>query len=152
MTTFAHRDRVVVLISLAPRVLVERLVLVTLELIVAGNAVGGAIYGLAGAKSVPREWLRGTPFHSYLVPSLILLVAVGGSTVLAATALLVRHRLAPEASFAAGLVLICWIATQMLIIVPGGDFSWLQPAMFAVGLTLAVLAVRLRRDADPRPR
>jgi hypothetical protein len=84
VTTFAHRDRFIVPASLAPRVLVERLVLVTFELIVAANAVGGAIYGLAGAKSVPREWLRGTPFHSYLVPSLILLLAVGGATVLAA--------------------------------------------------------------------
>jgi hypothetical protein len=92
------------------------------------------------------------PFHSYLVPSLILLVADAAATVLAATALLVRHRLAPEASFAAGLVLTFWIATQMLIIVPNGGFSWLQPAMFVIGLALTVLAVRLRRDADPRPR
>ena len=48
------------------------------------NAVGGGCYGLAGAKGVPVEWLVGSPFADYSVPSLILLIVVGGSSLAAA--------------------------------------------------------------------
>jgi hypothetical protein len=116
------------------------------EFVVAVNAVGGAVWGLAGAKNVPREWLDGTPFHSYVIPSVILFVAVGGGMTTAALALVVRHRLAPEVSIAAALVLVVWITAQVLIIVPNGGFSWLQPTMFAAGLFMAGLGWRLRRQ------
>ena len=82
----------------------RRRLLVLIELIVAVNAIGGAIYGLAGAESVPREWLDGTPFDSYVVPSLILLIAVGGSMIAAAAALVADHRRAPEFSIVAGAI------------------------------------------------
>jgi hypothetical protein len=123
-----------------------RWLLVAIELVVAVNAVGGAVWGLAGAKNVPREWLDGMPFHSYLIPSLTLLVAVGGGMSMAALALVVRHRLAPEVSVAAALILVVWITAQVLIIVPDGGFSWLQPIMFAAGLFIAGLGWRLRRQ------
>jgi hypothetical protein len=122
-----------------------RWLLVAVELVVAVNAVGGAVWGLAGAKNVPREWLDGTPFHSYVIPSLILLVAIGGGMSMAVLALIVR-RLAPEVSVAAALVLLVWITAQVLIIVPDGGFSWLQPTMFAAGLVIAGLGWRLRRQ------
>ena len=119
--------------------------LFAIEVVVALNAIGGAIWGLDGAKNVPREWLEGTPFDSYVVPSLILLVAVGGSMALAALALAARHRLAPELSVIAGLSLMGWIATQVVLIAPNGGVSWLQPTMFAAGLLVAALGRRLRR-------
>jgi hypothetical protein len=62
--------------------------LAALELVVLLNAIGGAWYGLAGAENVPREWLEGSPFDSYTVPSLILLVAVGGGMTAALVAVL----------------------------------------------------------------
>jgi hypothetical protein len=125
----------------------RRWFLVTIEVMVAVNAVGGAIWGLGGAKDVPRRWLEATPFDSYVVPSLILLVAVGGGMGAAAVMLLARHRLAPEVSIAAGLILIGWIIVQVLVIVPKGGFSWLQPAMFAAGALVAALGWQLRTDA-----
>ena len=106
-----------------------RRTLVALQLLVAVNAIGGSIYAFGGAPDVPREWLEGTPFDSYLVPGVILLVAVGGAMTVAAGSLLLRHPRAPEASIGAGLVLIGWITVQMLIIVPDGGFSLLQPTM-----------------------
>ena len=122
-----------------------RWLLVLIESVIAVNAVAGAVWGLAGAKNVPREWLEGTPFDSYVIPSLILLVGVGGGMTVAVVALLVRRRHAPELTIAAGLVLVGWIAAQVMIIVPHGGFSWLQPTMFAAGLLVAVLGRRLRR-------
>jgi hypothetical protein len=118
--------------------------LAALELVVLLNAIGGAWYGLAGAENVPREWLEGSPFDSYTVPSLILLVAVGGGMTAALVAVLLGHSRASDLSVAAGLVLLSWITVQVLIIVPRGGFSWLQPTMFALGLVIATLARRLR--------
>ena len=141
MTAHAHPA---VRTSLATR----RWLLFAIEVVVAVNAVGGAIWGLAGAKDVPREWLEGTPFDSYLVPSLILLIAIGGGMGAAATALLINHRFAPELSIAAGLILIGWIVVQVLMIAPNGGVSWLQPTMVAAGLLVAALGWRLRRVRD----
>jgi hypothetical protein len=125
----------------------ERLALLFLEGVIALNAVGGAVYGLAGAEEVPREWLEGTPFRSYAIPSLILLVAVGGGMALAWALLLVGSSWAPEAAIAAGLVLVGWIVVQVALIVPDGGFSWLQPTMLAAGLFVSWLGLRFRRSS-----
>src|SRR5437763_4255242 len=95
--------------------------LVALEALIALNAIGGGIYGLAGAKNVPRAWLAGSPFHSYRIPSLVLLFIVGGGMVVALGLMVVRARRAAEVSIAAGLVLLGWIIVEALI----SPFSWL---------------------------
>jgi hypothetical protein len=111
-----------------------------LEIVVAANAVGGGIYGIAGAQGVPREWLDDSPFETYLVPSLVLLVVVGGSMAVAATALLTRRRHAPEISIGAGVILLAWLAIEVLVI----PFSWLQPIFLVVAILVIVLGFRIR--------
>ena len=49
-----------------------------LAALVAVNAFGGAVYGFAGARNVPRRWLEGSPFADYRVPSAVLGLAVPG--------------------------------------------------------------------------
>jgi hypothetical protein len=44
--------------------------------VLALNAFGGGWYGMAGAEGIPLEWLQGSPFQSYFLPSLILFVVV----------------------------------------------------------------------------
>jgi hypothetical protein len=122
----------------------EQLALVGLEGLIAVNAVGGAWYGLGGAPEIPKEWLEGTPFESYLVPSLVLLVAVGGGMTWAAVSLLAGRPRAPAISVAAGVTLMAWIAGQVAMIGPRGGFSWLQPSSFAAGALVAVMGWRLR--------
>ena len=113
------------------------------------SAVGGAIYALGGAPEWPREWLQGTPFDSYVVPGLTLLIVVGGSMAAAAVTLLIGNSRAPEISIVAGIVLTGWITVQVLVIVPDGGFSWLQPTMFVVGVAIASIGWKLR-DAGVR--
>jgi hypothetical protein len=120
--------------------------LIALQLLVAVNAVGGGIYGLAGAKGLPAEWLEGSPFQTYTVPSLFLLCVIGGGMVLATAAWLLRRRVAPWVSLGMGIVLLLWIVAQVAIISLN---SWLQPVSFAAGLAIAALAVyALRRPAE----
>jgi hypothetical protein len=45
-----------------------------LLLLLAINAFAGGYFRMAGAKNIPTERLKNSPFHSYFVPSLILFV------------------------------------------------------------------------------
>ncbi|MBL8984585.1 MAG: hypothetical protein JNL26_20530, partial [Gemmatimonadetes bacterium] len=80
-----------------------------LHAIIALNAIGGGIYGLAGAAGVPVEWLQGTPFADYRIPSLILLVVVAGAHAFAAVRVGRRMPDARRISMAAGAILLGWI-------------------------------------------
>jgi hypothetical protein len=114
-------------------------VLAALQLLIALNAIGGGVYGLSGAAAVPREWLAGSPFTSYLIPSAVLVVVVGGSHLMASVRVWQRHREARRLSQLAGTILIGWITAQLAII---GFVSWLQPAMLVAALLELALAVR----------
>jgi hypothetical protein len=112
-----------------------------IEAVVAVSAAGGAVYGLSGAPGVRAEWLDGSPFSSYVIPSLVLLVAVGGSAALALAALVARDVRAPALGIVAGGILIAWIAAEMIWI----PFSPLQPACLAAGAAMILLGRRIRR-------
>jgi hypothetical protein len=122
----------------------RRLAPAALHAVVALNAVGGAIYGLTGAEGVPLQWLAGTPFATYRVPSLILL-AVGGLHGAASVAVWRGRRQAGLVSLVAGLVLLGWIVVQVAMI---GYVSWLQPAVAGAASINIGLALRLARTGQ----
>jgi CubicO group peptidase (beta-lactamase class C family) len=101
------------------------------------NAFGGGYYGLTGASGVPVEWLAGSPFSDYSIPSLILFVVVGGAFSFAAVAVFRRSPLARISAFIAGIVVLVWIAVQLAII---GYVSWMQPAIAVSGVLVLLLA------------
>jgi hypothetical protein len=117
--------------------------LAALHAIVALNAVGGGLYGMAGAGGVPIGWLDGTPFTSYRVPSLILL-GVGGLHGVASIAVWRGGPWARLLSLTAALVLLGWIIAQVVLI---GYVSWLQPAVAGAAVINLRLAARLGRGA-----
>jgi hypothetical protein len=90
-------------------------------------AFAGGFYGMSGAEGVPREWLDGTPFRSYRIPSLILFVVVGGGLFVAA---------------------VGWIGVQVAVI---GYVSWLQPATACAGALALVLASLSARPSPTSP-
>ena len=111
-----------------------------LEALVAVSAAGGAAYGLSGAPGVKTGWLDGSPFSSYMIPSIVLLFAVGGSAALAFAALVVRSRWAPPAGMTAGAILAGFIAVEVVWI----PFSPLQPACLLAGIAMIVLSRAIR--------
>ena len=106
------------------------------------NAFAGGCYGMAGASGVPREWLAGSVFSDYYVPSLVLFVVVGGVLTMAAVMVFRGHRLARAMASAAAVVVLVWIIVQVAII---GYVSWMQPATFAAGLMMLAMAYRAQR-------
>jgi hypothetical protein len=121
------------------RLPVARRALVIVLSIVTANAIGGGIYALRGAAGVPVEWLAGSAFSSYVVPGLILMIAVGGTSALAAVALLAHHRRGFDLAKLAGWVLVTWMVEQLVII---GFVSWLQPVTMVAAAAILVLAYR----------
>jgi len=113
-----------------------RLGLETLLGFLAINAFAGGLYGMAGAKAVPVEWLEGSWFSSYFVPGLILFAVVGGTCALAAIAMFARWNLALELAALAGSVVIVWLAIEVAVI---GFVSWLQPATGCAGVLILLL-------------
>ena len=109
------------------------------------NAISGGYYGLSGAAGVPTEWLDGSPFADYFIPSLILLVVVGGSFVMAAIVVFAGARIARVAALTAGIVVLGWLAAQVAII---GYVSWMQPATAIAGVLVLVLAWLLPNPRD----
>ena len=107
---------------------------------VALNAFGGGYYGLSGAEAVPTEWLAGSPFSSYLIPSLVLFVIVGGSLSTACLAVFARWRSARFLALGAGAIVLVWIAVQVSII---GYVSWMQPTTAIAAVTIVGLAFLL---------
>jgi energy-converting hydrogenase Eha subunit B len=121
-----------------------KIALIVIQLIVMLNAFGGGFYGLNGAKDIPLSWLDGSPFKSFVIPSLFLFVVIGGGMLTATIAWLRKSRLAPWVSLGMGVLLMLWIVVQVSII---GYVSWMQPTSFAAGLAIAALAgAALRRE------
>ena len=79
---------------------------------------------MAGAQDIPVEWLKGSPFKTYFMPSLILFLFVGGSALTAAILVFKRHIMARNAVFICVLIVMVWLITQVAII---GYVSWMQP-------------------------
>jgi hypothetical protein len=103
------------------------------------SAIGGAVaLLLTNGLGMPLAMLNGSPFSSFVVPALVLLVVVGGTQTLGLT-LLVRH--APPAllwSAVAGFGMIIWILVETVTI---QGFSVLQAVYFALGILQLALVI-----------
>jgi hypothetical protein len=120
-----------------------RIISGTLLLIIAINAFGGGYYGLSGAKDIPREWLSGSPFTSYLIPSLFLFVVIGGTCLAASIAMFRNSKHARKLSLVCAGLLLCWIIAQVSII---GYVSWMQPTIFISALIIAAITLLLSKQ------
>ncbi|MDY0344249.1 MAG: hypothetical protein RBR28_11800 [Lentimicrobium sp.] len=106
--------------------------------IVALNAFGGGYYALSGAKGIPVEWLDGSPFHSYFIPGLFLLIVIGGGSMVTAVLVFIGHKKAFLWSLVLCLIVFSWLIIQVSII---GLVSFMQPATALAVLLILLLSV-----------
>lgn len=111
-----------------------------LHVLVSTNAFGGGYYGMMGAKDLPQDWLVGTPFKNYLIPSLFLFFVIGGSFLFTSIAVFRKFRTARLLSICCGLLLIAWLVIQISII---GYVSWMQPVTLGAAILILILAALL---------
>ena len=116
-----------------------RLGLTILDGLLGGTAVLGGAALLFGWLGIPLELLAGSPFMSYTVPALALIVLVGGSGVLATVLLLRRSATALAVSGVAGLIIVVFEMVELRVI----GFSWLLALYVVLGLAILALTLRL---------
>jgi hypothetical protein len=119
---------------------VLRTVVIALDFIVGFAAVAGGVYLLAGARGLSHDWLRGTPFRTFLWPGLFVTVAVGGSLLSAAILLLLEAHAGRLVSVEAGVLLLGWSA---FVLSTAGYRHPLQLLSVALGITVVVLSLLL---------
>ena len=94
---------------------------------------------------VPLRMLAGTPFHSFLVPGVLLFTFVGLGPMAAAAITARRRAIGPLAAFAVGLTLMGWITVEMVIFAGLTSLFW---AFYLVlGTVIAAVGVVWRRSS-----
>lgn len=119
-----------------------RSALVVIDAFVALTAIGGGVALAAGleANRFPLDWLQGTPFHSYLIPGLILAGVVGGSAAVAAVVTLRAPRAGGLVSVLAGVILLGQI-TGELVLLNQPAWSAVEVFYFVLGLVMVALGL-----------
>ena len=87
------------------------------------------------------EMLQRGPFDDFLIPGILLLVFVGGSSAVASVLVLAAHRYAWRASAVTGAIVVTWVTTRLAIM---GFGSYFEPLVFAAGVAMIALALRQR--------
>jgi hypothetical protein len=128
-----------------------RITIGLLAAFIALTAGGGGIAILTGIDPFPPEWLEGTPFRTYTIPALLLSIAVGGSSLLAAVMVFAGRPRDLIAALAAGLIMAGYIAVEVLILNDGTGPTPIEYFYLGLGLAMATLAGYLW-IAEDRPR
>lgn len=93
--------------------------------------------------SIPFEWLHGSPFDSYFIPGLILLIALGVFPLLVSYGIWRHRSWSWLAALLVGFMLIIWIAVEILVI----GYQPAPPLQLIYGLLgLTIIALVLYPD------
>ena len=111
-----------------------------------GLTGAAAVYGGAGlirdGFGMPDGWLAGTPLTGWALPGVALLIGVAIPQLAAAALILADASSGLAAGYLAGLLLVAWIAVQLLIL---QRYFFLQPVIAGIGAAEVLLAWRWRR-------
>ncbi len=110
--------------------------------------LGGALLVIAPDGSLlraPLAALRYSPFSTFLVPGLVLLLVVGMGNAIAAWRVARDTEAGRESAFVAGVILLGWIVGEMLLL---RTLNWLQLGYLAIAIAIVFEAVRRPRSVD----
>lgn len=108
----------------------------------ASAAIGGFDLAFNNARwmKLPPEFMTG--FHSFTIPGLILLFVVGGTNLVAAIAVIKKHKWADEFSIVAGLGLMIWFFTELYLF---RDTHPVQIVYFAWSVVILVMTFIIQK-------
>ncbi len=117
-----------------------RIAMLALDAFVAVTAIGGGIALVTGLEEgrFPLDYLKGTPFKSFVGPGLILAVCVGGGAALAIAATIVDAEVGAIVSIIAGAMLTGYVAVEIAIL---NQPSWTTTEAVYIALGLAMIAL-----------
>ena len=91
---------------------------------------------------MPDGWLAGTPLTSWVLPGVALLIGVAVPQLAAAVLIGAGARPGLAVAYLGGLLLVAWIAVQLLIL---RRYFFLQPVIAGIGSVEVLLAWRWQR-------
>lgn len=99
-----------------------------------GLMADGSVYGF----KMPADWLSSAwPFEGYFVAGLILLVVIGAGSLITAAVNVVSRRAGPIVAMVMGLVIIGWIAGELVFLTQTMVMTWI---ILGCGVFLVLLA------------
>jgi hypothetical protein len=113
-------------------------------LLVGAAGVVGGISLVRDGFGMPLSWLHQTPFTSWALPGIALLIGVGVPQLTALGLVVSGHRWALAGGYLAGIGVVLWIAVQMLVL---QRYFFLQPVIAAAGGVEMLLAWLWQRAA-----
>ena len=117
-----------------------------LQVLIGLGAVGGGLALVlepSGSNlGIPLKVLKSSPFLTFLVPGIVLLIVNGFGSLVGATASFTRYWCAGEIAIALGLFLVAWIMFQVYWF---AAFHWLHALYLSIGLLELVLGWLLRK-------
>jgi len=116
----------------------QRQIMAAINAIAGVGAIAVGVGLIGGWIGMSTSYLADTPFNSYLIPGLLLIVIVGGGLLTASYLAASRSNFALQASLASGFMLLGWVSFEIMLI---GMINWLQPLMGVTGVAIAVMAV-----------
>ena len=124
------------------------ILLVLVECVLAVGAIGaGVMLLVTSGEGLPRSILEPSPFSSFLVPGVALVLLQGVVPGVVAVGALLRRTWARAGHPMVGVVTITWIVVQVAMI---GLISVMMPIVFGLGvLLLAAGTYRLLQGRDP---
>jgi hypothetical protein len=129
--------------------------LAALDALTGAAAVYGGAELIRDGFGMPDGWLAGTPLTGWVLPGVALLIGVAVPQFAAAVLIAAGVRPGLAAGYLAGLLLIAWIAVELLIL---RRYFFLQPVIAGLGAAEVLLAWRwqrsgriVTRDRDQRP-
>jgi hypothetical protein len=135
-------------VAVAPRGGHRQWPTIAVELLVAAAAVYGGVGLIGDTIGMVPEWLDGTPFTSWVLPGVLLLVVVAVPMAGAAVLELRRSPRASAASVVAGAAQLGWIGAQLAVM---QRYFFLQPVLLGLGLLVMVLALWAARHRPLLP-
>jgi hypothetical protein len=112
-----------------------------------GLTGAAALYGGAGlirdGFGMPDGWLAGTPLTGWVLPGVALLIGVAVPQLAAVALIGAGARPGLAAAYLGGLLLVAWIAVQLLIL---RRYFFLQPVIAGIGAVEVLLAWRWQRS------
>lgn len=104
----------------------------------------GSVYGF----KLPADWLSSYwPFSGFFVAGLMLLVVIGGGCIATAVVNIINKRVGIVAALLMGVVLIGWIAGELIFLTQTNFMTWLilGSGVLLVGLSLPYVLPELNR-------
>jgi hypothetical protein len=87
------------------------------------------------------NYLKHSPFQTFLIPGITLFIVNGIMNCIAAIAIIKKHTYFPELILLQGLLLSGWIIVQVMMV---SDFNWLHALMLTIGILLLCLGMILK--------